>query len=74
MEILNFLNSPIAHKFIDPIENKIIEESNDNFLWIKFIYFIFLENKDFSNNKKPQKGRIKRKILRKVTFENRVID
>ena len=74
MEILNFLNSPIAHKFIDPIENKIIEESNDNFLWIKFLYFIFLENKDFSNNKKPQKGRIKRKILRKVTFENRVID
>lgn len=74
IEIINFFNSPIAHKFIDPIENKIIEETNDNFIWIRFLYFIFIENKDFSNNKKPQKGRIKRKILRKVIFGNKIID
>lgn len=74
LEMLNFFNSPIIHKFINPIENKIVEESNDNFLWIKFLYFIFLENKNFSLNKLPKKGRIKRKILRKVVFENKIID
>lgn len=74
MEIINLFNSPIAHKFINPIENKNIEESNNNFLWIKFLYFIFIENKNYSKNKMPQKGRIKRKILRKVTFENKIID
>lgn len=74
MEIINLFNSPIAHKFIDPVENRTIEETNNNFIWIKFLYFIFLENKNFSNNKLPQKGRIKRKILRKVVFENKIID
>lgn len=73
-EILNFFNSPIAHKFLNPVDDKPIEEINNNFLWIKFLYFIFIENKNFSKNKTPQKGRIKRKILRKITFENKIID
>lgn len=74
MEIINFFNSPISHKFIDPINNRIVEENDNNFIWIKFLYFIFFENKNFSKNKMPQKGRIKRKILRKVVFENKIID
>jgi hypothetical protein len=32
MEIINLFNSPIAHKFINPLENKNIEESDNNFL------------------------------------------
>lgn len=74
MELLNFFNSPIAHKFINPIENRLIEEVNSTSIWIKFPLFIFLENKNFSKNKLPAKGRIKRKILRKIVFENKIID
>lgn len=73
-ELLNFLNSPIAHKFINPLDNKIIEENENNFIQIKFLYFLFLNNKNFSKNKTLKKGRIKRKILRKVIFENKIVD
>lgn len=73
-EIINFLNTPIAHKFINPIDGKDIEENEINYIQFKFLYFLFKENINFSKNKKPQKGRIKRKILRKVTFENKIID
>jgi len=73
-ELVNFLNLPIAHKFLNPIDQKIIDESSNKKLTIKFLYFIFSENKNFSKNKLPQKGRIKRKILRKVTFENKIVD
>lgn len=73
-EILTFFNSPIIHKFLNPIENKIIEESDKTPLFVNFLYFIFIENKNFSKNKTPQKGRIKRKILRKLTFDNKIVD
>jgi hypothetical protein len=73
-EMINFLNTPIAHKFVNPIDNKIIDESLNRKISIRFLYFIFMENKNFSKNKTPSKGRIKRKILRKVTFENKIID
>jgi hypothetical protein len=73
-ELVNFLNLPIAHKFLNPIDQKTIDESFNKKLTIKFLYFIFTENKNFSKNKLPQKGRIKRKILRKVTFENKIVD
>lgn len=74
IEILNFLNSPIAHKFIDPVDNKIIEETENDNLLIKFTYFVFLQNIDFSLNKNKKKGRIKRKLIRKIIFENKIID
>lgn len=73
-ELINFLNTPIAHKFVNPIDNKIIDESLNRKLSIRFLYFIFMENKNFSKNKISAKGRIKRKILRKITFENKIID
>jgi hypothetical protein len=73
-ELINFLNTPIAHKFLNPIDQKIVDESINKNLSIRFLYFIFMENKNFSKNKIASKGRIKRKILRKITFENRIID
>jgi hypothetical protein len=73
-EIINFINTPVAHKFLNPITGKDIEEQEFNFTQLKFLFFLFLENKKFSKNKTPKKGRIKRKILRKVIFENKIID
>ena len=73
-ELVNFLNTPIAHKYINPIDQRIVDESINKYLSIRFFYFIFTENKNFSKNKMPAKGRIKRKILRKITFENKIID
>lgn len=74
IEFLTLLNTPIIHKFPDPIEKKTIEEKDSNKGIIKFIYFIFLQNIDFSLNKGPQKGRVKRKILRKIIINNKLID
>jgi len=73
-EIINFLNTPIAHKFIDPIRNDFIEEDQDIPFILKFHYFVFIQNKNFTRNKLPSKGRIKRKILRKIIFQNKIID
>ena len=73
-ELVNFFNLPIAHKFLNPVDQKIIDESLNKKIAIKFLYFIFSENKNFSKNKLPQKGRIKRKVLRKITFENKIVD
>jgi hypothetical protein len=74
LEIINFLNTPIAYKFVDPHEPRTIEETEKSPYLVKILYFIFLNNRDFSKNKKRKQGRVKRKILRKLVFQNRVID
>lgn len=74
LEILNFLNTPIAHKFTDPVTEVTIDESINEPIFFKFFYFVFKESKDFSLNKKPQRGRVKRKVLRKIVMENRIVD
>lgn len=74
LEILSFLNSPIIHKFADPIAHKIIEEKNTDICLLKFLSFIFLKNVNFSNNKVKKKGRIKRKIFRKLVLKDKIVD
>lgn len=74
LELLSFLNLPIAHKFQDPLTDETIEEKKPIVPLIKFLYFIFLENVDFSKNKIKKKGRIKRKILRKIISTDRIVD
>jgi hypothetical protein len=76
VEILKLINTPIIHKFIDPIEHKEIDESNlkIRYFWAKFFFFIFSKNVSFSKNKERKRGRIKRKILRKLVLENRLVD
>lgn len=74
LEMLNLFNTPIIYKFTNPIENTTIEERLDDFLLIRFLYFIFLENKNFTFNKQKKRGRVKRKISRKLVLVNKVID
>lgn len=75
IETLNFLNQPTVHKFNDPIHNKIINEAlSPSPRLIKFLYFIFLKNYSFSKNKMKKKGRVKRKIYRKLILTNQIVD
>ena len=74
VEFLSLLNFPISHKFVNPLSQKIIEEKKKFFTIIKFFYFIFLESFNFSKNKIRKKGRIKRKIIRKLFIKDRITD
>jgi diacylglycerol kinase len=74
LEMLNTINVPIVHKFYDPFSQTAIEEKKPDISMIKFLYFIFLENINFSNNKVRKKGRIKRKILRKLVLKDKLVD
>lgn len=74
LEFLSFLNSPIVHKFSNPFNDKIIEEKTNYFSSFKILYFIFFKNQNFSFNKQKKKGRIKRKIFRKLVIENKLVD
>lgn len=75
LEFLSSLNTPIIHKFNDPFTNKLVEENpNPNRPLINILYFIFFKNIDFSSNKIKKKGRIKRKITRKLFLENSISD
>lgn len=74
LEMLTFINTAIPHKFQDPVTGEVIEEKKNITPIIKFSYFIFKENISFSKNKEKKKGRIKRKILRKVVSSNKITD
>lgn len=75
LEMLNIMHSPIIHKFGNPFdEGNLIEEKDLKRKLIKVFYFIFLRNQDFSKNKIKKKGRIKRKITRKLVLENSITD
>nr|AEV66690.1 hypothetical protein [Oxytricha trifallax] len=74
LEIINILNTPIIHKFLNPFSETTVEEPNVRKNIFNINYFIFFKNIDFSNNKTRQKGRIKRKVTRKMILENSIID
>lgn len=74
IEFLTFLNSPIIHKFYDPLKKKIINEKKSPQFNTKTIYFIFFKNHEYSFNKKKKIGRIKRKIKRKIIIQNQILD
>jgi hypothetical protein len=75
LELLNLLNQRIIHKFLNPCENKFIDETvKPKINPFRFIFFIFLKNISYSKLKLKKKGRIKRKILRKIILNNKLID
>lgn len=73
-EIINILNTPIIHKFANPFSEKIMEEGLLKKNIFNINYFIFFKNIDFSSNKIRKKGRVKRKITRKLVLENSITD
>jgi hypothetical protein len=74
LEMLNLFSQPIPYKFVNPVDKKLIEEKTNQKPLVSFIYFIFLQNQSYVKNKINKKGRIKRKILRKIVLENQIVD
>jgi hypothetical protein len=75
--MLAFIKQPLRYKFIDPSDGLVIDESRDkieNQYRVNFNYIIFIKNKAFGFVRLRQKGRIKRKLIRKLIKRHDVTD
>jgi hypothetical protein len=73
-EIFSYLNNPLPAPFFDPVIKERITESLTNYHKLEVRYLYFLKTVSFTNMKYRQKGRLKRKIARKVIKKNRITD
>lgn len=73
LEFLNIFHQEIPHKFREPLTLREISDSNDKLL-TNITYFIFLNNKSYVKFKQKKKGRVKRKIFRKIVLRNNITD
>ena len=72
-EILSTINNPVISLYKHPFRDNLINENkiSNNFY---FNYFIFLQNKPYGFMKSRKKGRVKRKIMKRVVSVNRITD
>lgn len=73
-EIFSYLNNPLPAPFFDPVIREHITESLTDYHKLEVRYLYFLKAVSFTNMKYRQKGRLKRKIARKVIKKNRITD
>jgi hypothetical protein len=73
-EIFRFLTSPLITPFHDPVSEKVRVEDEKQFTRFSFKYFFFLKTVPYTTMKGKQKGRLKRKISKKVIKRNRISD
>jgi len=73
-QLFNFLNKPLPTPIVDPFNHKIINELEHTYTNFTFNSLIFWKSKSFGFQKTKKKGRIKRKIRRKIVSEARVLD
>jgi len=72
-ELMSTINDPVVNIYKHPFSNvNFNEKVNTN--PFSFPYIIFTNNKPYGNFKMKKKGRLKRKISRRVTLLNRVLD
>ena len=72
--LLSTLFRPLSHPFTDPIVGSIIDETQDEKNNINVSSIMFINIKPFGSQKAKKKGRVKRKIRRKLVRLNSVID
>jgi hypothetical protein len=75
--LISLLNSPLLRLFYDPtqVDKKTqIQETEFKKKILNYIYIIFLEAKSYVKFKVKKRGRVKRKIRRKLTLLNNLID
>ena len=77
-KVLQVLQKPINHPFIDPLTGLVINEELDKSArrsqFFHFIYIVFFKSKPYGSMKTKKTGRLKRKIRRLVIKANRIID
>lgn len=74
LDFLNLFNQQIPYKFNEPMTNREILDNEPAQHITKFLYFIFLNTEDFTKNKTKKRGRVKRKISRKIVSRNTIVD
>jgi hypothetical protein len=73
-EFLKIFSQPIPYKFNEPLTNREIKDAQYSFIPTKFKYFIFVNSENYTFSKTKKKGRVKRKIYRKIVLHNSIID
>ena len=73
-DVISALSSPVTRKFIDPITKQLIDETKTRRAGFKILYFTFEAGSCHVANRGSRKGRIKRKVLRRLVFKNKIID
>ena len=72
-EILSALHDPVVSFYKNPFTGQIINESEEKNTF-KFTSFMFINNKPYGKVKNKQKGRLKRKITKRLISINRMVD
>jgi len=72
-EILNSITEPSVTTYKDPFQDRFVNEfeKRQNFV---FPYILFTNNKPYGLVKTKQKGRLKRKITKKIIQINKILD
>lgn len=73
-QLFNFLNRPLPHVITDPLTRRPIDETGDLFTSLRFDSVSFVKSKPYGFQKSRKRGRVKRKIRRKIISSARVID
>ena len=68
------LLTPINHYLVDPTTNTLYDEITKKPLGFNFHSIFFLKSLHFNNMKLRKRGRVKRKILRKLVLKNKLSD
>ncbi len=72
-EILNAVNEPVVNLYKDPFSDAVVNEQSLKSTF-RFPYILFTNNKPYGLVKCKQRGRLKRKINKKIILMNRVLD
>ena len=73
-EMVNFLFEPLPKPFKNPFTSKIINESNYRYKYFYLKYIYILKNTPYNYLKDKKRGRIKRKVLRRLVKVNQKTD
>lgn len=73
-EVIRFLTQPLIAPFYDPVRDRtVLEDENKPYL-LQVHYIYFLKSVSYTKMKNKQKGRLKRKITKKIVRKNRIVD
>lgn len=72
-EMMTTLHTPVVNVYANPFGANQIEEAKINTAF-SFPYLIFINNKNYGTHKLKKKGRLKRKITKRLVKNNYVTD